>query len=354
MMENKLEKDLHHLESMSTYQDWVPNSAQHMAQEKSVPSIPDGISTPKYDEPSFKVKNSSVIISDQLKPSIYDGTTDPRVWLNDYNFTAEANSWDESKKFNQLIGCLSEAPLLYFRNERIRNPAFNWKQFCEGLVRKFSNSCDGLLSQLRIQNRFQKPDESFNLYWESKLNLIEMLCPEMSNDSKIMHLFYGLNDSLFSKTFKKFKQNPPKSLDELYSMVKIQSDAIDINPNVYRREAFGEQASVVQRERSKSPQPELPPKRDWNKFAKTVDNLAETIAKLNLYDRTQRREVKFVDGQQGVKRMQSGVLKRDESGFHGPKDYSNYKCYKCSEFGHISPQCTKGEQDNAEPGDTDE
>src|ERR1700712_4444052 len=109
-----MEKDLHHLESPSTYQEF---HGEH--EHRPLPSIHEGISTPKYHEMTAEDKSSlPVMVGKQLKPPSYDGKRDPRAWLYDYNFTADANLWDESKKFNQLIGCLTDAPLEYFRNER--------------------------------------------------------------------------------------------------------------------------------------------------------------------------------------------------------------------------------------------
>ena len=216
-----MDQELHHLETQSTYGAITQNAGRPM------PSIPeDGISTPRYEAPPEQHRLNQIMYHGIINPTVYDGTTDPRVWLADYEDVADANLWDEDVKFKRLVSCLKGAPRIWFANEKKNNPAFNWIQFSRGLVANYTNSCDGLMSSINIMRRKQKKNEPFNNYWESKLNQIELTAPNMSIQEKMTHLLNGLKPELEAKIIPRYMASQPQTMGDLYQMIKRTDDAM--------------------------------------------------------------------------------------------------------------------------------
>src|SRR5213594_1803844 len=126
-----MESDLHHIESASMYGDQLKDLKRPLP-----PILEDGVSTPKYETLQDDTRVSQIMYGGLINPIAYDGTTDPRHWLQYYSDVSDANLWTNDVKFKRLISCLEGAPLQWYRNEKFRNPTFNWPQFQKGLVEK--------------------------------------------------------------------------------------------------------------------------------------------------------------------------------------------------------------------------
>jgi hypothetical protein len=367
MTEDK-SKTLHHLENASVYEPF-----RDLLGDREPVSLPgDGVSTPKYENPPEEHKNlmNRLIYSGIVIPEKYDGTQDPQIWLDDYEDIANCNLWTENDKFARLISVLEGAPKDWFRNERKRNPAFNWTLFKIGLKDKYTNKCDNLLAYSKIMRRDQEKGEPLNSYWESKLGLIERTCPQMSTAERITHLFNGLKSGLYAKVIQKYVANPPETLEELYIMCKRAEDAynfvqprgegssrrIRFESNESREE---QNQSSNRRERRDSPKPND----QMGQLVKAVQGLVRKIDDKERDDRrfnarrnawTPRRESRETrtenersQSSESGKRELSDQIEQTSS--RSQRDLSNIQCYYCKENGHFANRCPKREQDRTKP-----
>ena len=220
------EVQLHHLDPVSVYGEQIPEPL--MDYQRSLPSIPEeSISTPRSEMP-FEEPHVNQLLG-LITPTSYDGKTDPREWLSYFNDISEANLWNDDFKFKRLITCLEGAPLMWYRNQKNRNPSFNFAEFQRGLIENYTNECDQFLSRVNIMQMMQKRGQSLNEYWEDKIGLIGMTSPNMSVSEKITHMLNGLNQDLYRKVISKFMESRPETLEEMYHLVKRADDAMNFS-----------------------------------------------------------------------------------------------------------------------------
>jgi hypothetical protein len=376
-MEEK-SKDLHHLESPSVYEGFDLTG-------RPLASIPgDGISTPKYEQPNEELKASMnrLVYSGIILPERYDGSSDPQVWLDDYNDIAAANLWNENDKFMRLISVLDGAPKDWFRNERKRNPRFNWQFFSEGLVEKYTNRVDSLMAHTRIMQRVQGKNEDLNSYWESKLGLIERVSPFMTTSEKISHMFNGLKPQLCSKIISKYVGTPPESLEQFYVMCKRAEDAysfVQPRAEVTQRRAHFEvteepeagtsrranKNTITQAEqllrsmqgmynrleaREKELRRQAQRQNEWNPRRDFRDNGNRREPPNMRDERNQRdnrnmsRDNRRYNPPSNSPRQLTDEIRQTEE--RSRRDLSTIQCYYCKEMGHYANNCEKRERDN--------
>ena len=197
---------------------------------------PDFVETYNLNEPHVE----QMVLSGLIIPKTYNEMVDVQDWLDDYNLVAEANKWKDEEKFDYLIAFLSGPPLIWFKRMR-RNPEFKWNIFCAEIVKRFSNTCDTLMAETKIMCRKQRVDETFNSYWEEKLNLIEKLTPQKSMKEKMNLLMNGLKESLYSNVIHDYLSKQFESIDELYLMIKLRDDATNFSfEKPHKRVKFNE------------------------------------------------------------------------------------------------------------------
>ena len=355
-----MENEIHHLENPSLYGETIP-------QAKRLPTIPeDGISTPRYEIPTEEHKLSQIMYGGLITPLPYNGTTDPRQWLMYYNDVADANLWTEDVKFKRLISCLEDAPLQWYRNEKIRNPSFNWTQFSRGLIEKYTNECDSFLSELNIMRRHQEKDEPFNSYWESKLSLIELTAPNMSTKEKITHLFNGLNKELANKVLTKYMTSKPESLEEMYRMIKRASDALNFtqarDTETNQTQGYNPRATDGQVRRTQNQNQAARRDPQIDRLIRSFDSLNQKLERLKFqenYRNNQDRSFRFTNPNQerrvrfdnispprfnqtrpnAENNGRSSEMRPPLNGFK--RDISTIQCYFCNEFGHYANSCPK-------------
>jgi hypothetical protein len=309
---------LHHLESMSLYDTTNP------VDDRPVVSPPsERMATPAYQTTTIEQcgQMNRLVYAGLVLPDRYDGTGDPEVWLDDYESIADCNLWTESDRFMRLISVLEGAPRDWFKNERRRNPAFNWTLFKIGLKNRYTNQCRKLMAYNEILNRNQEKGETFNCYWESKLGLIERAMPTMSQNEKITHMITGLKHELYTKMVQKYVKKPPESLIDLYLKCKNAEDSINFVQN-------GEENPRRMRPDTPVPSNAASPKprrRHQSNSSDSEDHMAQLVECMQSL--VQRIEDK------------DDETKRQEKRDFLIKDLSNARCYRCGEFRHYSRFC---------------
>ena len=353
-----MEHELHHLESASIYADQNRQMAS-----RPMPSLPeDGISTPRYDVPQDPRRLNQVMYNGLIEPPRYDGSSDPRVWLMEYEDISTANLWDEEMKFIRLTDCLKGTAKNWFTNERQIDPSFNWAQFKIGIVENNTNSFDRVLSPIHISRRKQKLNERLNDYWESKRKLIQLNDPTMNENKKMAEMIEGLNEKLKSKVWTKYMNSPPQSMKDLYKMVKEEDDKMSFRNSTgtdrSRMEASGDyrQRRPFYSQRSQPYYPNQQYQQQLTQLSNTVDGINEVLQNLNLNKQTlpasqnqgQSRTVRFSDGN-GINRAtgrgqapsQEMEEQRNTNQIRNPsrRDIKNVECYGCHKMGHYKPDC---------------
>ena len=354
------EHDLHHLESASVYAEHMPNY------QRPAPPIPeDGPSTPRYEVPNEQRNISQIMYGGLINPIPYNGSTDPRQWLSYYSDVSDANLWSEDVKFKRLISCLEDAPLQWYRNEKQRNPTFNWTQFRRGLIEKYTNECDSFLSELNIMRRVQERNEPFNSYWENKRSLIELTAPQMSTKEKITQLFNGLRKELYDRVLPKYMATKPETLEEMYKLIKRADDAINFS------QLRGKELSNTQqtpREYVKQPYTGKNfNQKDGQRFRKQglgeikglVDEyLSQQLSKIGLAEgqNAKNRTVRFTEPKERANndfRSNNGRNYGERNKFSNntgtPSNQSKFQgrpmeevqCWHCNDFGHFANRCPK-------------
>lgn len=368
--------NLHHLETASTY-------AEHIPDTRHIPPIPlmsqekDGLSTPQYDMPNLVTYGNSnqIVLGGLIAAATYDGTTDPREWVNYYNEVASANGWSTDIKFRRLISALEGSPLLWYRNQKLIHPSFNYEDFSKGLIAKYTNECDQSLAEINIMRRKQREDESLNLYWDTKVSLMEMTCVNMSEETKVLHLFNGLNENLYNRLIAKFIDRKPKTVEDLWRMVKRTDDAISFTaPKDANGLPLPKTDNKGSQNRSGQTQNRPNPRMDnqIERLVRSVEGLSnkmqnlETKINRNNNEGNYQRSVRFTSDRNNGNNGRDFRLyqnrnfapnqsnpRPDNNGksqappqpntgiLRAPRDMSTVECYECHEIGHYATACPK-------------
>jgi hypothetical protein len=195
------------------------------------PTAPPLISRPQF--------SNSII-----QPPVYNGLTDPLLWLKEYELTSSANNWDDRLKVKRLIGSLTGAPKLYYISALDSNPNLTWFEFRSGLIGRFTNTNESDTSIASILSKKQRDNETFNDYWFSKLQLIETKRPNLPVADKKHLLLEGLKPGLHGRVMEKLIIRPTDNLDELRDIAKQTSDLMQSRqPNFladYKRKSRNE------------------------------------------------------------------------------------------------------------------
>ena len=341
--------ELHHLESASVYAEGM--------ERRAVPSIPNdelfNISTPKYEMPKINLidKPSNEMIYGGLLPlpKPFNEPLEPQTWLNEYEDIADGNNWDDQMKFRRVFACLEGGSKQWYSNEKRSNPDFNWQLFKEGLVSKFRNKCNPLMSEIIIQNRKQGKGESLNSYWQDKIHLITIYDPEMPTKSQMTNLFNGLEPSLKSRIVKKFVDETPPNVKELYEMVKSEYDSsafAGVSTRKVRFEGEGENEEAAKPKETK--QALETPRQKSDPMLKNLmyrmDSLTNEVRKMasQQYSRPPRpMGSTATPGDQAV-RTQSTTSRPQLTA----RNLDSVQCWFCNGFGHYANKCPKKENPN--------
>ena len=182
-----------------------------------------GTTTPlikQKDKKSFTVMN-------ETEPSEKFTDGDPILWLQTYELIAKVNGWNDEIKSNKLFNYLGGAARIWYMQTVKPDLTVPWSLLRSGLIDKFSNRCNGLMASERISRREQAKSESLETYWFSKIQLINSLAPNMSENEQMAKLVTGMKPSLSNKVIEKFTLEPCRNLDELYKLSKSLNDVLE-------------------------------------------------------------------------------------------------------------------------------
>jgi hypothetical protein len=342
----KFNETFHHVENENVYDDLQSNSYELESRQgnepihDNFPILQSLLTAPNPPAPAPRSQMYGVMVA----PSPYDGESNPKMWLNEYEVIAEANLWNDDMKMRRLIGVLTGAARRWFLNQRMCNTDLNWTNLRKGLIDRFSNSCDELMAQEKIMRAKQK-NTDFNLYWEDKVALIKSTSPHMTEKDIMTALINGLNKELYPEVLKFLTIHPCNTLDELRKLIKKLSEVDNFVPERYtnpnpnnRRVRFNANAYIpgAEEDGKKKYQTNWRPNNNWN----SRDDNAKEIVKLN----SKIDEVKMLVLEK-LKNEPNTTNPQPESrkAFSKSKSDSNWKqsvqCFSCNEIGHISREC---------------
>jgi hypothetical protein len=387
-----MENPFHQFDTSSVYNETRSNiyETEPKVRENPMfsPSAPSFVSNVNQQPTEPAVR--PMMIGGIISPETYDGTTDPRIWLDNYTFIADANLWSDNIKFLKLISCLKGAPYIWFSNERKRNPHFNWENFKEGLVSRFTNTCDNLMIQTKIHRRKQLRNETFQHYWESKLQLIEAIAPFMSFEDKKTNLIMGLEDSLLNKVLERYMTTSCDTLEQLFNLIKRAYDAINFTaprnqyqPQRRHRTEYNNLAEQTNRNPNMNRNSYQQQNRNFtpmSKIEEKLDKLTDTLTKtLTLqspkqpqqknYNYRQQPKQNYPNRQHFNQRSEpkpstSTALKQPYNKNYDQRNKNtdqnkprmkleDIECYTCHEKGHFASRCpnrNKSPQQNTKQG----
>ena len=368
-------KDLHHAEDPNVYVGLQSPIDRPVPTRPERPETPDdhrfNLATPEYAIPASVGRDQTRHpYGGLIRPNRFDGNTDPRNWIEEFEYIAEANMWDNETKFRQLVTCLDGNTRIWFFNMRRKNPSFSWDTFVPSFLSKYGNKCEKILLHMKISRKKQQRNESFDGYWDSKLQLIETSAPEMSTFDKLNHLFNGLVQDLQNRVIEDFMREEPETVEELYNLIKVKSEALSFitpqqnipqpkkittNPgNTFQRRPPNNQnyqRSDYQQNR------QTPKQRDPQ-----IDELIQTL-KINAQQEARPRpawkgnEWRNNNGNSSPNNQrqytdqrpnQSQKEKYTNQGTE-PKvkrDMSNVMCYRCRDYGHFANDCPQPPREN--------
>ena len=374
-------REFHHADDPELYADLLApisdreEASRYVHEERSEASR-FNIQTPDYAIPNVRGNetNRQLNYGGLIRPNSFTGTTEPKNWLTEYEYIADANGWTTDGKFKRLVGYLEGNPRVWFFNERKKNPNFNWESFVQRFLDKYSNQCDKILVQTKISRVKQGKNESFDAYWDSKLQLIENSAPDMSTIDKMNHLFNGLEESLQNRVIEDFLREKPDSVEELYSLIKVKSDAINfITPKTNyttpkernttkfeKRENKNFQSNQNKFQNFRGYQQQQRNPRYQNNFQtrsyqdnrdRQIDELIKTLSLNAAQTQRPRPAWRRDNWKSGNERSSADdnkaqtsrgeTTQREEKTQYRPKrDMSQTQCYRCKGFGHFANNCT--------------
>ena len=257
---------------------------------------------------------------------------------------SKANRWDERAKVERLFTALEGPPESFFCHYIQEHPLVNWEMIKAEIIRTFPNTSDNFNSIASILNRKQGENESFDSYWFSKLELIDIKRPNLRNRDKIDLLIDGLKPTLKSKVMYKLVGRQVENLDEMREIVRETNDLVKFKTPLTdqkkkprnERSFFAEDTRTPRSNyfrrypynRIEKPQHDKDNSMDMQTLQKSINDLKSLVMqKPKITERNLRRNV-------------------DREGNTTPKQVDlNYKparkirCYTCQKEGHMSSNC---------------
>jgi hypothetical protein len=277
-----------------------------------------------------------------LKPSEYDGKTNPTIWLDEYEVIAKANDWTDEDRFRQLISCLTGNARKWYLNQTSTKFVNDWEQARDGLHTYFGE-IHKTIARSKLTSRKQGYDEDVMDY----ICDIKILCRNvdqlMTEDEKIEHIINGLKPPLRQRALEYVRFCAPGNSDEMIKHIRALEDAYNIVKN--DRKQWTQQQQRVPNFRTRQ---ELKPiQRAKVNVAQTRDTIPKTIKDdkpkkpcyyclndgRNEYHWhsqcpnrvTQLREIKVKD--------------RNERTRRNAKFWEEITCFNCHEKGHFKSHC---------------
>ena len=282
----------------------------------------------------------------------YDGLTDPKVWLIEYETVNIGNLWDQQMLHLRLIDHLEGAAREWYLNQKKRKRNLDWVLVKQELINRFANSCDDLMRYEKI-NRIRQGKQNFVAYWETKEAEILNICPEMDDQEIITHMINGLNEGLKRDSLRALAGKNLITLESVRTQIKRLSEIREYFSEIPEKKVrFRSNAYVSDNlNEYRQQNPNYKPWTDrptWNRERKSqndeqVEAIKELTRKMNeLLSNASKRQVETQPKGQNIEPTpvpRRGV-KRETS-----KPNKQIICYTCNEPGHVSTQCSTKERE---------
>ena len=341
----------HVIDNLNHYEDVAASVYAGAEGERKKGDIGDNVTIPPSSNPTFSRPPSptapaetftgkQLVFGGIIHPSTYSGETPPQIWLREYELIAEGNGWCAIMKSKKIIGYLKDAARAWYFDKTSKKPNLTWDEIKTGLKEQFSNTCDHFMSEERIARRKQTRNESFEMYWYSKLELIQSLDPEMSDNKRMTSLINGFNPLLNAKVLERVALKPCKNLIELFQLAKSLNDVTNFisSGDTGRRQR---QVSFTDSEIKESKNTKDDKEQELQSLTKAVNDLKAIL--LNNERIVKKQNWPAQDSQPKRDWKNQKNFSRNENpknnGQNQAKksfDKSKIRCFACNEHGHFA------------------
>ncbi|CAF4520283.1 unnamed protein product, partial [Rotaria sp. Silwood2] len=245
----------------------------------------------------------------------YSGRPDQDVdeWLKDLTTTFRMADITESQAL-KIIPTFLEGPAKLWFNENIA--AFeSWNTFKSEFLHTYSSPTLKQLASNRLRHRQQHYDEPVIEYYTDVMKLCKIIDPNMTDVSKLDHLYHGLKPSLLKEVLRQAPSTPTafleyarqeEALDRFVGM-SINSTAIN-DTSINSTPTYPSSAPLQPHQQHLYP---------------TSYNLRSPVSSPRGYPSTS-----------SFPRVQQPFRTSSSTTFHNPS--RSVQCYRCFKFGHTS------------------
>ena len=347
----------HVVDNLNQYEDVATSVYAGNEGGKNKAEVNDNVTIPPSSNPTFSRPHSpnapvetftgkQLVFGGIIHPSTYSGDTAPQIWLREYELIAEGNGWCPVMKSKKIIGYLKDAARAWYFDKTSKKSNLTWEEIKTGLKEQFSNTCDHFMSEERIARRKQIRNETFEMYWYSKLELIQSLDPEMSENKKMTSLINGFNPQLNAKVLERVALKPCKNLTELFQLAKSLNDVTNfISSGDFSKKP--RQVSFTELETSELKTAKDFKDQELSSLTKAVNDLKATLLNNERLLKKQNWQNQANPTKKDW-REEKNQQKNGNGKTTAKKDFdkSKIRCFACNEMGHFANECKNKSKDD--------
>lgn len=291
-----------------------------------------------------------------FKPSLFDGKTDPRLWLMHFESLSRAFLMNDDQRYSVVSLFLRHPASTFFQNNEhlFEN---NWIKFKDLFVSRFIHSMHDLILTESII-REKQIDDDLESYWENKVSLIRLTSPNMNQRDMVNHLFSGLNDALRLKVMQNMVSRKCETVEELRALVKETHELMKYRKSFKKSEPSYFQRTYTNAIFEKGQAPKSPPPKPKNyqedpnlrRLEHSINNINKVLKKVTFNPNlpSQPEDSDKEGNQSDNEETKPKIIDRKPNIRELKKQNP---CFNCGKTGHWANECRQKKQGNRQKRD---